>query len=102
MSQIIVRRQKAMWQDIACDYVVLIDEKEMGRVGNGVEIDIPVELGAHIVQLKIDWCRSPKINLNVGVGEDVVLNCGPNANPFLVLIYVTFLRNSYLWLRVAK
>ncbi|PRC92909.1 hypothetical protein [Solimicrobium silvestre] len=99
MSKLIVQRHKAIWQDAARDYVILVDGKELGRVGNGSEIEIQIKPGTHTVQLKIDWCRSPKITITVATEQAITLDCGPNSTPLLALIYIIFLRKNYLWLR---
>lgn len=99
MSQLVVRRIKANWQDRMRDYVVVVDGKEAGRVGNDAEARIEVGPGTHSLHLKIDWCRSPKVEFSTAAGEAVHFECGPNASPFLVLVYVTLWKNRYIWLR---
>ena len=99
MTKIIVRRKKAVWQDRARKYSVLLDGDEIARVSNGSEVEFDVEPGKHTVQLQIDWCRSQKIEIDVRVSEPVILECGPNASPFLAFFYITLRKNNYIWLR---
>ncbi len=102
MSQIVVRRAKAAWQDRGRDYRVLVNGKESARVANGSSVKIAVQPGAYSVQLKIDWCQSKEIRVSAEAGTNVQLECGPNATPLLALLYITFLRKSYIWLHPAQ
>jgi hypothetical protein len=91
MAELIVRRCTAAWQDRMRDYRVLVDGSERGRVGNGGELRVLVAPGRHRVQVKIDWCGSPAVDVDVEEGVVQVLDCGPNATP-LTLMYYVFLR----------
>lgn len=99
MTKIIVRRKNAIWQDRARKYTVLLDGKEIATVSNGSQVEFDVEPGKHSVQMKIDWCNSPKFEVDVRAAEAVTLECGPNASPFSALFYITLWKNQYLWLR---
>lgn len=101
MAELIVRRCAAKWQDRMRDYRVLVDGSERGRVGNGGEIRVLVEPGRHRVQVKIDWCGSPAVDVDVEEGVAQVLECGPNATQ-LTLMYYVFLRpGRYLTLQLG-
>jgi hypothetical protein len=99
MAELIVRRRTGVLQDMARDYIVLVDGNERGRVADGQEIRLHVEPGRHRVQLKIDWCSSPAIDVDVPAGGAQVLDCGPNATPLTALAYVIFRTGHYLTLR---
>lgn len=99
MSELIVRRKNAPWQDRIRNYVVLVDGIEVARVANGADVAVRVEPGDHVVTMKIDWCRSKALPVSVRDGQAVVLECGPNSRPLLALLYVTILSQRYLWLR---
>ena len=99
MTKIIVRRKKAIWQDRARKYTVLLDGREIARVSNGSEVEFDVEPGKHTVQMQIDWCHSQKFELDVRLAEPVILECGPNASPFSAIFYITLWKNKYIWLR---
>ena len=101
MAELIVRRRAAWYQDRMRDYIVLVDGSERGRVGNDAEVRVHVERGRHKVQLKIDWCSSPAVEVDVADGAAQVLDCGPNATP-LTLMYYVFLRvGRYLKLQAG-
>lgn len=99
MPQIVVHRARAMWQDVARNYRVLVDGSERARVGNGASVEISVLPGSHSIRLQVDWCQSPELHITVGEGAPVELECGPNSTPLLALFYVTLLRKKYIWLQ---
>jgi len=101
MTTLLVRRAKVTWQDRVRSYRVNIDDNEVAQVANGAEVEVPVTAGKHVVQLKIDWCQSEALEIDVPSGERQILECGPNATPWLALLYITVLRKKYLWLRPA-
>lgn len=97
-----LRRIPALWQDRVRGYVVRVDGQEAGRIANDATLDLPLPAGEHRVQLIIDWCCSPELRVTVPPGGTVRLECGPNATPLLVLLYISVWRNRYLWLRPAS
>jgi hypothetical protein len=99
MAKIIVRRESAIWQDMARKYTVLLDGVEIAKVSNDSEVEFDVEPGKHTVQMQIDWCHSRKVEVDVFSAEPLVLECGPNASPFSALFYITMWKNKYIWLR---
>jgi hypothetical protein len=99
MAELIVRRRAAWWQDRMRDYIVLVDGSECGRLGNDGEVRVHVEPGRHRVQLKIDWCGSPAVDVDVPEGVAQVLDCGPNATPLTAFFYVIFRAGHYLALQ---
>jgi hypothetical protein len=42
------------------------------------------------------------IVIEVAANETKIVECGPNANPFLSVVFVTFLRKRYIWVRVER
>jgi hypothetical protein len=102
MAELIVRRRAAVWQDRLRDYIVLVDGSERARVGNGSEVRVHVEPGRHRVQLKIDWCGSPAVDVDVPEGGAQVLDCGPNANPLTGIFFIIFRAGHYLNLRPGE
>jgi hypothetical protein len=110
MAELIVRRRAAS-QDQMCKYVVLVDGGERGRVGNDSEIRVHVEPGRHRVQLKVNWCRSPAVDVDVPGGGKQVLDCGPDTSPLtdyldifslFYLFRIVFRPGHYLALRPGE
>lgn len=102
MSSLVVRRQNAWWADILRSYVVFVDGQEVAHVKNGASVEVPLPAGRHRIQLGVDWCRSPELEVNAIAGAPTVIECGPNANPLTALLYASFFRNSYLWVKPAQ
>jgi hypothetical protein len=101
MSALIVRREHSAWQDLIRDYGIFIDGQKAADISNGGEARIPISAGRHLVQMKIDWCRSNPLEIHVDGHGDLVLECGPNGDPFSTLLYITLWRGKYLWLKAA-
>lgn len=100
VSRIDISRATA-WQDKLRRYQILVDGEPAGTIAEGAQVSLPVTPGRHQVQLKIDWCSSPELNVDVPPGGVVQLDCGPSAHPVLALLYITFYRRRYLWLEPA-
>jgi membrane protease YdiL (CAAX protease family) len=83
-------------------YKILIDGSEVGEIRDGQTAYLPVSPGSHTVQLRMDWCRSNPVEFGVGEGEVVRLECGSSLQGWrivLAVLYLTFLRNRYMWIR---
>ena len=98
MSTLRICRNRA-WQDKLRAYKIVIDGKEVGSVSEGMEATFALEPGDHTVQLKIDWCNSPVVNISLAPGQEALLQCGANCKPFLALLNITLWRNKYIFLR---
>jgi hypothetical protein len=77
----------------------VVDGRPVGKLDNGGKIDVELPPGQHEVWVTVDWCRSPKLLVNVSHGQPVKLLCGANAHPLLVLLYITVWKNDYIWLK---
>ena len=100
-AELLVSRDKPLWQDRARNYQLLVDGKRIAEIGHGASVRIPLSPGRHTVQMKIDWCYSALLELDFAAGRLEVLECGANSNPFVALFYITLWRKNYLWLRQA-
>ena len=59
----------ARWRSVR----IVIDGKRVGSVKNGGSADLHVPPGDHSVQVRMDWCKSPVVNVAVQAGEIVSL-----------------------------
>jgi hypothetical protein len=100
MAEIVVRRASA-WGDKLRAYRIIVNGEDRGGVSENGETRIAVAPGRNVVRMKIDGCWSPAVDLEVEEGTVRALECGPNAHPFLALLYITFLKHDYLWLRTS-
>ena len=98
---ITVERVRNAWRDVLRGYAVLIDDVRVGSLENGMTQRFLVEPGKHSVQMKIDWCSSPSIDVNVAAGHEEKFQCGPNGNPLLAFYFITLGRKKYVRLERA-
>ena len=70
---------------------------------NGETVKIPVGPGQHIVQVKLDWCRSEPLSLVLTPGQSCVLEAGCIAKSWHALEALTavFSPRRYLYVRPA-
>ncbi len=77
---VVITRGRGGWRDRFRSYVVMIDENDAGSVRRGERLEIPVAPGHHQIFLKIDWCRSPTIELDAGPDDVIEMSCAPAAS----------------------
>jgi membrane protease YdiL (CAAX protease family) len=83
-------------------YKILIDGDEVGQIRDGQSISILVSPGPHAVQLRMDWCRSKPVEFSATEGEGIRFECGSSLGGWriiLAVLYITLLRNRYMWIR---
>ena len=82
-------------------YKIIINDIECGKIKINETKEFKVKNGSHTVRAKIDWCRSNEVH--VEVNDSVVeLEVGTSVTGWRILfvrLYITFLRNKYLFLR---
>ena len=98
MSKIEIWREN-QFKDALRAYQIELDEKIIGEVRKGETISLDIEPGKHHLRLKIDWCSSPGVDFEIHTGQTVKFSCGNNLKPLTGFVYITFLRNQYLWLK---
>lgn len=94
-SSIKVRRASNSWTDRLRAYEIVIDGCVAGRIHRGESHDFEVAAGPHEIFLKIDWCRSEMLALDLAAGQQAVIEC--SARTLLTGFYwVTFGRSRYI------
>lgn len=91
-----------VYRDKLRSYKIMIDGNCYDEIKCGEIKNINLDPGNHTIYLKIDWCRSNKIDFTISENETVEFECGNSMNEcrFIVpIIYITFLKNKYLWIR---
>ena len=108
-------------------YKIYINGVHSGGIKDSQTIEFPVESGRHEVYAKINWCRSNKLfvevrdsTVDVEVGPSIMgwklLSVPVLTLAFIIsgwrflsvaafaipLVYVTFLRSKYLWLKEKR
>lgn len=77
MAKISIIR-KSEYQNKLRSYRIYIDGVKVGKVADGAMESFEVTAGTHTIEVKIDWCSSPTISLNVGEGEQEIATVGSN------------------------
>ena len=89
-----IERRKAVWRDRVRTYHVVIDGERVGKIASDETVQFELSPGAHLVQMKIDWCGSP--TLTVDGGQDTRLTCDAGGAAFGALFDILFRRNRYI------
>ena len=76
-ASITIERKANLWVDRARAYHLIIDDEDRGEIRRGERRTIEVEPGTVEVFLKIDWCRSHTLSLDLDEGSEVHLRCRP-------------------------
>lgn len=70
MGKLIVER-KGQYNGALRDAAILIDDKKVGVVGNGKTFEAELSPGRHVLRARMDWIRSPPINIEALADSDV-------------------------------
>ena len=96
-----VSRDSAKWRDKWRAYTVLVDGDAFGKVKRGASISREISPGPHIAQLRINWCSSPELQIEIPSGAELHLQCGPAESDLGTARQMVEAPDTYLWLRVA-
>ena len=75
MAKISIERSNAYINRFR-DIHIFIDGEKVGSLANGESADYTTTAGQHEVVAKIDWCRSPKISVDLSEDETKTLRIG--------------------------
>src|SRR5699024_10868417 len=101
MSNLKISRDSG-YADRARKYKIICNSEYLGKIGNGETKGFDLAPGDYELYLKVDWCRSNKINFKVSSNERVIISGGSNLRGIKLLfamIYAVFLPHNYLWVR---
>jgi|SRR5690349_5035066 len=103
MVTLTVRRDKG-WSDKLRKYRILLDGREIGRIGEGEVVRHPLTQGAHVIEARIDWCGSRPLEFEArATDKDVLVRSALRGWRLLFgLSYVLFNRRRYLTLEWAR
>lgn len=72
MGKLILSRKKE-WQNKAKSFKVYLDGEKRATISNGEIKEIEMEPGKHQLQLKVDWCSSPEIELDISDDKSITM-----------------------------
>lgn len=94
--------EKKAYADKLRKYKIILDDNYLGDIKEGEINSFEVKTGEHTIYLKIDWCRSNKLDFYVLENDVIEFECGTSLSGwkfFINIIYITFLKNKYLWIK---
>lgn len=96
MALIEVRRASGGYTEHLYPFEVVIDEVVVGLLGPGESGRFEVAPGSHQVFATINWCRSEKIDVQLGPGQKASFRCETRANFVTDAYWATLGRRRYL------
>ena len=81
-------------------YKVWLNGEQETEIANGEKLVIEVKPGRHKIYLKLDWCKSKELILNLEAGAEIELICGSRLvgwKKWLTLFYL-FSRDKFVYL----
>lgn len=94
-------RESGHWVDSARAYRLFVDEMQVGTIKRGETHSYDVEPGRRQVQLRVDWCRSPTLEVEVDFDQPARLICRPNAKFYNLIFMIIFRHDQYIALAPA-
>jgi hypothetical protein len=92
MSELHIRRDMRPWGDRYIDYKVMLDGHQVGALGWGGSIVVPVQPGLHALRVEIemskssiDYAGSPTVQFRLAEGENVAFACRIGHGPVFAL-----------------
>jgi hypothetical protein len=76
-ATIVLTRGRQGYRDRFRSYAVLVDEAQVAKVKRGQTLRLPISPGRHKIYLRIDWCRSPGMDIDASPGEIINIYCAP-------------------------
>ncbi|HEX3898998.1 MAG TPA: hypothetical protein VHW74_07480 [Mycobacteriales bacterium] len=77
MTGIRIQREANAYADRRRKYRILVDGEELGAIGRGDTIDIPLDPGRHSVWMRIDWTGSEMATFVLEADETIEFVCRP-------------------------
>lgn len=104
MGKLVIKRDSG-YADAARKYKVVCNGKPLGKISNGETQEFSTEDTDLELFLKIDWCRSNKITIQLEPDQVKNIECGSSLRGgklFLAIVYVFFMPHKYLWIKESS
>lgn len=79
------------------EYDIYLDGEKINAISNGETKTIEVSDGNHEIYLKIDWCKSKKLNINLDEGQELKLKCGSKVTGIKQIFALFYIFSSGSW-----
>lgn len=103
LVEVTVRRGSG-YADRLRAYKIKVDRVGQGSLRPNETLTLFVTPGSHVLSAAIDWCSSNQLSFHATPGKALRFECGNSLVGWrlaLVLVYVLFRRNQYLWIRAT-
>ena len=100
-TRVRVERDTKKWPDRLRAYKVVLDGSVVGRLKRGESLLLDTLPGHHELHLAIDWCRSPRLDLELSAGEVIHVRCWPNADVHAMMYWGIFGRKRYIGIEIT-
>jgi hypothetical protein len=94
-SQIRLRREGDHYRDRLRAYRIYLDDRPAGRIHPEETVCLDVPPGSHDIELRISWCRSPRLTIDVADDDVAALRCRPDTT-LPALAAITIGRHRYV------
>lgn len=101
MALVEVRRVSGGYTEHLHPFEVVIDDEVVGQLASGDSLVHEVTAGPHELYVKIYWCSSEKVDVDLEEEQQVVFSCDTRANLLTDGYWATFGRRRYLRLSPA-
>lgn len=100
-TRVLLKRVSNGWVDRYRAYEVIVNGEPRADLKRGEQISLEVDPGHVQIQLRIDWCKSRPIEMDLSLGQEAQITCRPRT--ILTVFYgVTFGRDNYMQLEVER
>jgi hypothetical protein len=77
LATIVLRRERGSYRDFMRSYQVIVDGEMAAKIKRGQTLTLPIPAGRHEIFIRIDWCRSPVLEVDAGSGQVIEMSCEP-------------------------
>ncbi|SHK10307.1 hypothetical protein SAMN02745163_03232 [Clostridium cavendishii DSM 21758] len=102
---IIIDREKSYFDRLR-KYKIMLDDTCIGTICSDEKMSFEIPEGNHTIYMKIDWCRSNKINFYMKENSTIKFECGNNIHSswrgFICFVYISILRTKYLYINIKQ
>jgi hypothetical protein len=99
-ATVVISRTPGRLRDRYRAYEVIVNDQLRGELDRGDKESFEVSPCEVEIYLKINWCKSQLVRLDISSGTEVRLVCQPR-NILTALYGITFGRNNYIQLDLA-
>lgn len=84
----IVVRRPSSWKMFLRSVNVYIDGVRAGKLSNGQSVIFDVAAGTHTVDIRLQWIKTKPLEVEVGLGETVTVECQTEWSPVKMSISI--------------